>query len=198
MSSFEHSPIRILLDMDGVLVDFHKEAIGALGFDYDIRYPKMQSWAFYEDLGLSEEEFYGWLNNVGQDFWATLPYTKYGKILFEACSATAPTYVCTSPTMDLYSAPGKLSWMANHLGHRFNRYAIGSHKHLLARPGHILIDDSDKNIAAFRKEGGTGILYPQPWNEGRETDHTKAYQKVLEELNAAVAQLNKSSLSGAI
>ncbi len=48
-----------------------------------------------------------------------------------------------------------------------NDYVIGPHKHLLAKSGGILIDDSDTNCQKFRLSGGTPILFPQPWNEMR-------------------------------
>ena len=37
-------------------------------------------------------------------------------------------------------------------------------KHLLARPGRILIDDFKSNTVAWEKEGGKAFVFPQPYN----------------------------------
>tara|TARA_B100000700_G_C14367978_1_gene544625 strand:+ start:90 stop:317 length:228 start_codon:yes stop_codon:yes gene_type:complete len=41
---------------------------------------------------------------------------------------------------------------------------LGSHKHLLAKPDVVLIDDSDEKCRKFIEAGGHAILLPQPWN----------------------------------
>ena len=44
------------------------------------------------------------------------------------------------------------------------QFLIGPSKHLCAKPGVLLIDDSDKNVAAFQEQGGSSLLVPRPWN----------------------------------
>ena len=50
------------------------------------------------------------------------------------------------------------------------QYLIGPPKHLCAKPGVLLIDDRDKNVADFLGLGAHAILVPRPWNSlhGRE------------------------------
>lgn len=59
----------------------------------------------------------------------------------------------------------KISWLrANTPDWLHEQYFITTHKWLLGRPGHILIDDNAANCASFEAEGGEAILMPRPWN----------------------------------
>ena len=49
-------------------------------------------------------------------------------------------------------------------GRRFRDFLVGPQKHLLARKGHLLIDDTDATVDAFHASGGSAILFPQVWN----------------------------------
>jgi hypothetical protein len=59
---------------------------------------------------------------------------------------------------------GKVHWLQQFFDPRFRRYMLGSHKHLMAKPGVVLIDDSDAKCEKFIEAGGGAILFPQPWN----------------------------------
>jgi len=50
--------------------------------------------------------------------------------------------------------------------------------------GDVLIDDSEENIAAARRLGIRGVLYPQPWNSNRD-----AVEETLRQL-AGLAEAN--------
>jgi hypothetical protein len=41
---------------------------------------------------------------------------------------------------------------------------LGSQKWLMAKPEHILIDDSDENCTLFRENGGQAVIVPRVWN----------------------------------
>lgn len=181
--------ICFLLDMDGVLVDFHRVAVKELGFDYDKRYPSLVSWEIYTNLGLDKESFYSWLNNVGTSFWANLPFTKFGNSLLAICNALGATYLCTAPTLDNYSAPGKLMWVRSNFGKYFDKIVISKHKYLAAKPNHILIDDADKNVEAFTAAGGNAILYPRPWNKAGYMTEEDGFALVLDKINRTVKKL---------
>jgi len=99
--------------------------------------------------------------------------------------------ILTSPPLSPSALPGKVM-MIKHLFHNvlfpegrlfsksIRRYMsrnfiittlspkddVNSHrgKHLLARPGRVLIDDSQANVEKFTQAGGHGIIYPQQWN----------------------------------
>ncbi len=53
-------------------------------------------------------------------------------------------------------------------GGDFQGYVMTARKHLLAKPGTILIDDYEANVMAFQKDGGKAVLFPQIWNANHE------------------------------
>lgn len=161
----------ILLDLDGVVADFHKEAFKRRGknfYEMEREGYDFSNWNIWADLGLTESDFYGWLEQEGANFWASLEFTPYGLELYNFCKARAKTYFVTAPTLDSDSAKGKVQWIRRHFGRFFNMYVITPHKHLLAKPNTILIDDSDTNIKKFSAAGGKTILFPRQWNENRD------------------------------
>ncbi len=81
------------------------------------------------------------------------------------------------------SSPWKIVWLRQRFGPEFKSFLLGSQKYFCAAPGHVLIDDSDKNCKAFEKWGGKAILFPQYWNS-RHKLWPNAVDVVLEELHA--------------
>jgi hypothetical protein len=101
-----------------------------------------------------------------REFWANLPWTKYGSALFSFVNANYDTYILTKP-MDQDghkgSIYGKLDWISENLGPAWVRRTIFSHhKEDYAVDGdgtNILIDDYHKNTDKFSAAGGNTILY---------------------------------------
>jgi len=106
--------------------------------------------------------------SIGRDFWANVPKSAECDWLLETCAGlVGRERVCilTAPTLDPDCLAGKLEWIQWFMPKWIHRqYLIGPRKHHCAQRGALLIDDSDKNIEAFEKHGGTGILMPRPWN----------------------------------
>ncbi len=159
---------HIFLDMDGVLTDFVGAALRIHG-----RSDILESWPPGERdapkvLGLSRGKFWNAIDAQGSDFWAGLdPLPWFGELI-EMVRAVAPFTVLTAPSLAPSSTKGKVRWMyqhfANDKGRRFTDFLIGPQKHLLAQSGHLLIDDTDATVDAFRIDGGRAILFPQVWN----------------------------------
>lgn len=56
-------------------------------------------------------------------------------------------------------------WLLEHFTFIPERHIIfATCKAELARPGCILIDDGPHNVEAWRRRGGIGIIFGQPWN----------------------------------
>lgn len=154
---------HILLDMDGVLVDFSGAACALHGKPGT----EILSWDMWNYLGLeTEDDFWGKIDAVGVDFWTGLNKYPWFDQLFALLSGY-PWTIATTPSKDPTSAYGKRVWLGQQFGRDFTNYMLGKQKHLLAKPGVLLIDDSDKNIRLFREAGGKAILFPQPWNHNR-------------------------------
>lgn len=157
----------VLLDMDGVLVDFMKGAhkYHGIPYDYEKNYPyRLNDWDFDKNLPISAKEF--WLS-LDSWFWDGLAWTAEGRYILmqlEAAFGADNIYLCTTPTCNPASAEGKLVWIAKNLPSYINRYVLTPNKSLLANPETLLVDDSDKNINEFVAKGGKAITIPRKWN----------------------------------
>ena len=153
----------VLVDMDGLLVDFPGEIIRRLcpeksyadfQGDYDIG----------RALGLPTDLY----SMVGPDFWEACPWMADGRAIWAAILETVGperVVLCSSPTHESSSPMGKLRWIEHHLGEQWlRRYIFTPCKWACAAPRTILIDDCDEQGAAFEAAGGWAILVARPWN----------------------------------
>ena len=108
------------------------------------------------------------IDEQGSDFWASLePYAWFDELI-EVVREVAPFTILTASSLAPCCSEGIVRWMYEHFpkveGRRFTNYLIGPQKHLLAQPGHLLIDDAESNVETFKAAGGQAILFPQVWN----------------------------------
>ena len=156
-----HSDTCVLLDVDGVLANFVGGIIKSLGLSVDPHDCQVSDWHYV--LGISDEEFLAPTMESG--WWERLePYPQALQMVRSIRNETSVVFA-TSPTYGPACASEKVRWLIGHgfLPAQSTDYMIGPHKHLMAGRGY-LIDDSDKNVAKFRKYGGNAFLFPQPWN----------------------------------
>ena len=200
---------NIYLDMDGVLANFHAEAVrahirkGPLKTRYGTLTDPLQAYEFTSNdhwpKGLSLQKFIGWENLDA--FWAPIdsdplfwrgiqPYPWYKKLI-ETCQGYCKHLsFCTSPSSHHTSWGGKALWLKLHdldhipcimMGHNGSPSSVG--KWMLAAPGRLLIDDFHKQTEPFIEHGGQAILFPQPWN--------RAYEFCHDPLGYTVGQLER-------
>lgn len=179
----------ILLDMDGVLCDFVRNAFRAFHED------EITSFTPEELLGLWKTQFPGewdicnvvanqkneitgrldceemWrsIHAVGNLFWSHMPETHlypHLRSLAKRLEAEerASVIVASSPSNHASSYAGKFEWLKSRRINAHSHAMLGSQKHLLAAPGRILVDDNDTNCRKFREHGGRAVLVPQIWN----------------------------------
>lgn len=172
-----HADIHtVYLDMDGVIADFDRGWRERLGYcaemtrrieRYDQRFAGQRfPWTFWEHLELGHDDFWGRVADA--EFWASLPWTDDGReILQHAASGVgvANVYLLTHAPRLAGAYAGKFQWVAKHLPDLAGRLIMTGRKHLLARPGTLLIDDSDDNCESFRQHGGRVVQIPRPWNK---------------------------------
>ena len=164
MKFYERTIVQILLDLDGVLVDFmggiHR-ALGGPPIDpWQWTYNK---WEWYKDLGWTFEQ----MNAVCTfDFWANLKWTPDGHdILREVYREQL--YFVTCPMPNIYSASGKMAWIRKNLPLYESQIIVSTvPKEFFAAPDRLLIDDKNENVDEFEKAGGKAILINRPWNRG--------------------------------
>jgi len=160
---------RILLDLDGVCVDFFNSALSLHGRqDLSENWPE-GLWDMEEALGLTIQEFLDPIHNMGADFWANLRTYSHSEELWKTCNEFAHTYICTAQTKCGTSAHGKVKFVQkwfSELGcpERADDIIITKRKQLLAMPGVVLVDDRDRNCEDFTSHGGHGILFPAHTN----------------------------------
>lgn len=166
----------LLVDMDGVLVDFVGGALPYFISDPVERERILNDWprgVFYlpDVLGISKDAFWDTIEEGGTLFWAELEPYPWASYLVQRLSHYGRVVICSTPSRSPASVFGKMVWLrkwnvpgffAGALNER--DYVFTPRKDLLARPGTILIDDSPKNVEAFRKAGGEAYCFTRPWN----------------------------------
>lgn len=165
---------RILLDMDGVLVDFNRGMREAHGYA-EYSGPMPQPWDTCEWVGMTEAEW--WKPADDERFWENLHWTPDGvMVLAQVLKYFEPEQVCllTSPSLCPESATGKIRWIQREMPTFSRRFLIGPAKQFCAHPDALLIDDNDKNCEHFAAHGGKALRVPRPWNTNWMLD-TRSY-----------------------
>jgi 5'(3')-deoxyribonucleotidase len=147
----------IFVDMDGVLTDFVGSVRKAVQW-WD-KWPEGE----YDICKASGYDIWPYTNNF--KFWHQMDRTGEAVELM-ALLEKHNYYVCTAPTFEPQCAAGKLAWLRDNWPHcyRKRRYILTPHKHLLARPDYLLIDDSDAQCSEWTRHGGEALLFARPWN----------------------------------
>ncbi len=161
---------RVLLDLDGVLVDFIGGACRLHGktHPYHPHSPSTQEdqspWAIEPTFNMGPKELW---DPLGEEFWANLlPLPHFRAFLGTLEAHFGPDKICilTAPPRTKGSIDGKIEWIRRHMPDYRRRFMVGPAKEFCAGERHVLIDDHEVNIAAFRDAGGHGLLVPAPWN----------------------------------
>ena len=133
-------------------------------------------WNFFELWEATAEEFWG---NIDHSvfFWSELDeYDWYLELIDLVKSFPAEMVFSSSPSKCTTSHYGKAQWLKERGFCPSKDAMLGSRKNLMANPGTVLIDDSDKNCEEFRARGGHAIVFPQHWNSQHEKqDNRLAY-----------------------
>lgn len=177
---------KLLLDMDGVLVDFVRGAFKEHG--KEIPYGEMV-WDFDQIFFPGQPELF-W-EPMGFQFWSELPWMPNGKELFVALAKTygyENITLTTSPSRTVGSIEGKIQWIRNHLPPEMHRrFNVTPVKEECASPNRILLDDSGPNCEKFLAEGGKVVLIPQPWN-AKKNELDRSYNFDVQAVLAEVAK----------
>jgi 5'(3')-deoxyribonucleotidase len=149
----------ILLDMDDVVVNLNR----GLFKHFPVLENNRNEWDVSKTLGVTIKQFIKLVDKI-PDFWIDLEPLPRGLELYYELKKIAPVHFVSSPTGSAVAAAGKTIWLKKYFGEDFDDYVITSKKHLLAKPGVLLLDDRHKNVEEFIGGGGLAVLYPQPWN----------------------------------
>ena len=153
--------MKILLDLDGVLVNFVNGAAKYHNINLD-PYPFPGTWDFVIEVGFKPAKFW----DLPRDFWANLDWMPDGKEILDICyDRVGVDNVCllTCPTLSGDSAAGKMDWINQNIPELRRQYLMGPAKHFVGNSTSLLIDDADHNIVDYPY---TSVLVPRPWNSG--------------------------------
>ena len=165
-----------MLDMDEVLTDF----VGGVCRLWGVTKPALEAtwpvgtWgmvaplqaltSFSQEKTPAGQERDFWLRIEGcPGFWEgleTLPWAD--EVVDLVAGLVGDNWrVVTAPSRDVDCYTQKVRWLKRKFGWRFDRFHVTPHKHDLAKPGVVLVDDRESNVASFT--GGTGaegVLFP--------------------------------------
>ena len=158
--------MRIILDLDEVLVDFLSPACIVHGttktqlIESGIWQPGISG--LHKVLGISLDAFWQKLNAAGNEFWEDLEPQPWADELLELVidKSGGDWLIASTPGYSSDCYIGKTDWLKNFFGYKFNRFAVFPYKEMLANKKTVLIDDQEDNILKFSKEGGRSILFP--------------------------------------
>jgi hypothetical protein len=89
-----------------------------------------------------------------------------------------------------------LKWLQERFGQDFKNYILIPHKHVLARKGVVLIDDTPKKVTEFRAAGRNGdvpkaIIFPRKWNTPNKQDCPDPVYLMQAFLESIQAEINE-------
>jgi 5'(3')-deoxyribonucleotidase len=178
----------IFLDMDGVCTDFYKRVMQAFNQPYPPAEWPARVGETHKIFNITPEEFWTSLQEKDPHFWEHMEAFPYFTSFYEELSKLAPVYYLTAPNHDPTCLKGKVAWMQKQHGSSFMNYIITTHKHFIAKPNHILIDDTPIKLDNFRSHGGHGVLFQQPWNTPGASDRPDLV--CLEEVKTLIHTMN--------
>lgn len=160
---------KVLLDMDGVITNFHKGVCDAFNREYN--FEEMIRYDFWEDWE-GPDVTRGDVNSMcNQKFWRSLEWMPEGKEtlkIIEEAYGKENIFLFTQPMPHPGSWTGKRLWVCSQMYDYINRLIVtSSPRSLFASPNTLLIDDKDENVDAFIEAGGHAVLIPRPWNKLR-------------------------------
>jgi hypothetical protein len=173
--------VLILLDVDGVCVDFHEAALRLHGSK--LTSLDLTSYQMEPQMGITPAEFWSKIDQAGPEFWRDIPTFPWFEFFYSKLKEIAPVRFCTTPGRAWECVAGKKMWFDQQLGRAFRDFHITPRKTDLAKSGTVLIDDFPDNVEAFRAAGGSAILFPQPWNgQPRPTEKNGGIESVLQQV----------------
>jgi 5'(3')-deoxyribonucleotidase len=161
---------KCLLDVDGIVADWHKAIIKHHKKDLD--WDDLPEGSIASTLGLTDQTLW---KGCDRHFWENIEKTPDAdKIVEVVRHFFIPKEICIVTMVPIhYGFPlemtgecllGKIKWLDNHFPGMSEQFFIGPNKDFASAPWSVLIDDATKVVDSFIEDGGNAILYPRPWN----------------------------------
>ena len=157
----------ILLDMDGVIADFHSHAIevGNRSGQHRFALDHIKGGDCLAKLYgyIAQDDYFEYLVRQSKSFWFDIPAYDWIDELIRYVRYLGRTKICTTPQCSPESWGDKIRWLKVH-GWPWYDVIMTIDKSDLAKPDVLLIDDNQSNVDRFRKSGGHAVLVPSKWN----------------------------------
>lgn len=175
----------ILVDVDGILVDFASTYLELLFCHTGRRHhqDEIHSFDFHLSVSSKEEDAAIWKHVTSTPgLVSAIPVYDGAMVFLDELRKLGRVVACTSPAGPLWTAE-RAQWLLQVAGFHKRDVVIASDKSLVR--GDYLIDDATHNIEGWVAENrhGLGILFDRPWNRSAGcVNYTKAqhYAHVLE------------------
>lgn len=153
---------RVLLDVDGVLADFHTPCIEIINrlMGTHHRVNDFDSWDIFDALKIPTDVRKLVYDEMHQPGWCfkiqVYPFSQYGVVKLRKI---ADVYVVTSPMRGNTWTSERDRWLMRHFNFTTKQILHGSAKHVCS--GDFLIDDKIENLEKWAKAHPNG--YPIRW-----------------------------------
>lgn len=133
----------LYLDLDGVFADFDARVVELTG-----SHPR----------DLHKSRLWGKIHSDPR-FFANLAFTPGALVLWEGVKHFKPKFLTGAPSSQAFRDQKK-EWVADKFGPHHEVIVLPRRdKQLYSGIGHVLIDDNEELIDAWRAKGGIGLLY---------------------------------------
>jgi 5'(3')-deoxyribonucleotidase len=158
----------ILLDMDGVIMDWNSQVLKLLGLDNDMEVKERMFNG--ENLEEIVKNFDSKLNFRDENFWKNIQPFEWALDLYSSLQKEGDLYILTSPgkfskrgaNFLISAISGKLRTLENYFPD--SKPIFGNEKYLCANKNAILIDDHPEKIRKFKEYGGETFLWPHEYH----------------------------------
>jgi hypothetical protein len=177
--------MRVGIDLDGVCYDFAgslRKYLVSRSLRQPHECPDAQRWEFYEDWGITLDQFLDHCHaavDAGIVFKTGTPYSGTREAFQAIKSAGHSIHIVTDRTFGKpgASAAATLGWLARH-GLEFDSITFSADKTVAQLD--VMVDDKPSNYAALEAAGVEAYLLTRPWNQ-----HVENARRVLDLLHFA-------------
>lgn len=157
--------MRVIVDVDGTIVDFHRPLHKLLRQLYpEIPAGLATDWDWYFNY-ITKKQFYAACTVVHKiQMQSHSPIDGVNNLFNTLNQAGAEIIVASHRQQDM--APDLARWLANYNIEPYSGVYTGENKHPLITPGSIVIDDAPHTIKYARDIGAHALFLRWPWNRG--------------------------------
>jgi len=160
--------MKVYCDMDGVLVDLESYWLERYNLDFDdnLKIEDLTDYDFTKFVK-SPNVFLNYLKESGFHGPERKPLGDSIEIFTKIYSEVANLFILTSPYKNSETCiRDKKEWVKKYLSFFPPEDMIFCHhKHLLSRPGDVLLDDKPTSLKRWSSNGGISVCYKRRWND---------------------------------